>query len=833
MRHQLSGFLVLVALCIPAYFPLFAGDVAPAAQQPAAPATGQPVTPAWVMPADERRALDAVVERAIAAGVPDPKGGTFLHGKVTYQVVRGSAGSTTSQKQTADGLHLRLADGRLLLNLRWLVATSGDGAIDISGLQEITPDKIAELGTKHPNFARWNAGDSEAQFKKFYAASELPMLRASLAARGLVILAMGSSGDLAWPSMVLLRMNVPDAEFVAISCAMNALWNEDGTHLMEGRPSTLTLVSGDQGALWQESSARMQKWKNLTVPAASRIVRLGIAANFMNMLMRDQRWVWQRPSTAVMLSDDQAAASALRMLDDNDVGVAQVRADIKRLRERAAIPETIAATADLPTILTWWNEAVSQGGSDENAEEMLQHLDQMPAEHRQVLITQALMARLRKAALGDLVALVGDERTSRWVDHFRARTVGDNALRALAIRLGVDPRVLIERDPKALWTAEERTATFAALTTWWATNRDKPMAELLAGALGLMPLPELANLLKKSGAKERGPLLADIAKRWTAQAPKDPEPTALGVILFLAKESKLLDPLVAAWPVAGRQRSLLAAWHLEHGNAAPFDRLLADTLNPPKKKKPATDAPKETGNVNDEDEAENPFGDGNEFSQDLHDVLRIAARHPAPDRLTRLMMLITNPAKDDDGARVFASVSAMTWGGDDGLTAWWGGNDKEMQVRQMEGKTDLAARARAALPLVLNGLLLGDQRPASKTLAQQYAQYNSFNEDGEKKAEKKLAEDLRLADIAAVGFPNQAWNLGLKDLAGEQAAESLRELQLDLTADKATRDQVIAKQRAIIAAALPLALKAANLPTAIPGLTDAAPTATGNDAPVF
>lgn len=837
MRHLPSIPFLLLALGMPVPAPIWAGEAPPAVPQPA--------ESQWTMPAAERQAIDAVVERAIAAGVPDAKGGTFLHGTISYEIVQKFGNTTHRQKQTAQGLHLRLADGRLLLNLRWVMPTTGEGALDISGLETVAPDKLSELGTKHPNFARWNAQDPEQHLKKYFAEAELPKVRAcnTPAAQGLILLAMGNTGDLAIPTIVMLRMQVPGAELLAVSCAGHSLWNEEGTSFIQAKPTPLMLMpSDDQRLMWQERNARVQAQRGLTVPDPARILRQGVVGYFIGSLL-DQRWQWHRPSSAVTLPPDKVVEAAQRMLDDADPGVVGLRDELKRLAQRSALPTDIDAKADLATILQWWSEPISrQNRSDDQMEGMLEHLDQMPAEHRQQMMGQVMMARLSKTTIGDLVALVGDPRPSRWLDQNRTRTVGDNALRALAMNMGVDPRILLGRDVKAPWTTEERAATVAALKEWWAANRNKPLSEMMAGALGVMSLPDLAALVQKTADKERGPLLADIAKRWAAKAPKNPDPVALGTILNAAKAGKELDAVVTPWPVTGRIRTLLAAWHLEHGNAAPFDALLADAekvlQKPPVPAKGSIQTNSDAADDAVIEEFDVGFGDEHEFSREIYDTLRIVTRHPTPDRLTRLMTLVSMPPKDDNGERLFGCISALAWGGyGDGLNSWWGDREDQMRVvRGNDDNPDLKVRARAAIPLVLNGLLLKDQRPAPKDLVDQYAHYNQNDDEdegGKKKEKKPLAQDLRLADLAALIFPNQSWNLGIEDLAGEQAQNDLRALKMDLTADRATRDQVITKQRAIIAAALPLALKAANLPTAVPGVTDAAPTATGADAPVF
>ncbi len=66
-----------------------------------------------------------------------------------------------------------------------------------------------------------------------------------------------------------------------------------------------------------------------------------------------------------------------------------------------------------------------------------------------------------------LVALTGDERPSRFWDFSGPRTVGDNALRALAVLLKADPRQLAGHPVDRPWTAAERKAAAAAVQKWW------------------------------------------------------------------------------------------------------------------------------------------------------------------------------------------------------------------------------------------------------------------------------------------------------------------------------------------------------------------------------
>jgi hypothetical protein len=840
----LSCTLLNLALAAYALPVAFAGEAAVPAVVPAATVAA----PVWTMPESEKKALMAVVERAIAAGLPDAKGGTFMHGKITHKITRKTGSSSHTQDQSYDGLHLRLADGRLLMNLRWLMPTSGEGAVDISKLETVAPDKLVELGAKSPNMKQWNVEQAEAQLKKFFAEGEIQKVRAIFKAKELVILSQGY-GDFFLPTMVMLRLQIPNAEYIALSGSLNELWDEDSAAVFAGKASVLQLMPDDQQSRWQERAKRMQQMKNLTLPPTALTLRRQAIRYFVGQLYVDENQGWQQPQLQPSMTAQQSATGALSMIDDSDVGAATLRAQIARFQQRAAIANDIAADADLATMLTWWggsNQQTHMSTSDDadedqgSAEELQKMVANMPADQRQQFITSRVLKRLRAVPIGELVALAGDQRTSRWVDGKFVRTVGDNALRALAERFFCDPRVLIARDPLAPWTDEERIATVKALQTWWSANQKKPMSELLAGAIGTMSVADLARLVTKAGDKDRADLLANMAKIWTTTGPKDPEPVALAQILFAAKASKALDAVVAPWPVSGRQRTVLAAWHQEHGKPTHVDALLADGLKPPTvvikptaggtEKAPAQSGEDEEG-VDLEEMAEADFSGG---SSELRNALRLTMRYPTADRLNRVMAVITAPAKGDDGERLLNAVVSMSWGMQDELTALWG-EDRQNGMSHFsngEEKPDMEKRARAAVPLVLMGLLLNDQRPAPKKVVQQYSQFGTRTINGVEQKQLPPAADLRIADVAAMMFRQMSYSLPLDDLLGKRQQHQ-RDDEMDLGAVKIERDKCITTQRTTIAAALPLALKAANLPTAIPGVTDVVPVATGNDEPVF
>jgi hypothetical protein len=283
---------------------------------------------------------------------------------------------------------------------------------------------------------------------------------------------------------------------------------------------------------------------------------------------------------------------------------------------------------------------------------------------------------------------------------------------------------------------------------------------------------------------------------------------------------------------------VLAAWHQEHGKPTHVDALLVDSLKPPAvvTKPPPTSAKEKPAQSDDESVDSEGMADA-DFSggsSELRNALRLVTRYPTTDRLNRVMAVITAPAKDDDGERLLNGVSSMSWGMQDELTAWWGEDRQNGKIYFSKDKKnpDMEKCARAAVPLVLLGLLLNDQRPAPTKVVQQYSHQGMRTTNGIEQKQLPPATDLRIADIAAMMFRQMYYSLPLDDLLGKPQQHQ-RDGEMDLSAVKVERDKCITTERATIAAALPLALKAANLPIVIPGVTDFDPAAAGHDEPNF
>jgi hypothetical protein len=326
------------------------------------------------------------------------------------------------------------------VGLRWLAPTVGEGAVDISTLEMVAPDMLVELGAKNPRIKEWDIEQIEGHYKKIMAAGEMQKVRAIVKAKELMILSQGY-GDFFLSAMVMLRLQVPNAEYLALQGSLVLSWDEYAGAVFAGKASVLHLTLDDPLSRWREQAKYVRQMKNLTLPSAALTLRRQALFHFVGQLHADENQGWHQSPAQTGMTAQQSATAALSMIDESDVGAVALRSHIARFQQRAAIASDIAADADLATTLTWWGNDDQQthmllnddADEDQQSEEALQKmLANMPADQRQQVIAPMMIKRLRAVPIGELVALAGDQRTSRWVDGKFVRTVGDNALRGTA-----------------------------------------------------------------------------------------------------------------------------------------------------------------------------------------------------------------------------------------------------------------------------------------------------------------------------------------------------------------------------------------------------------------
>ena len=793
----------------------------PTATEPKAetPAT---VTSTWTMSAADKAVLLQLCDRAIIAGFPDPTGGTFIHGSIKATITHKEGNSRSSNSNSYNGLHLRMPNGAILINLRSLMKNSDNLALDASKTKELP---ISELATfaQQGQHTQWDAAEMQEYLKgqlKLYEPEEHAKLQAIYQHLAFIEMAQGQSSDLASVTLVMLKLQVPNAEILALASAMNATWNQVGMDFYSGTATTLRLRQEDHWQHQQKAFAEAQEKGNLRVPEITTIMRMGLAGYFIGQLVKFEDDINgdEADDVRIKLTPEKAGVAALAMLEDAGGDLTAVRQEIERMKQRALIDKVVAKDADLATVIMGWeNDFYNYSSNDnDNMQELEEQLQRAKGSHRTYVLENIKRLRIQLAPLQELFALLNDELPSRWLDQYRVRSVGDNALRAIAQRYGCDPRLLIGRDTKALWSVAERTETITALQTWWEVNKNKPLAEQLGGVIGKIDLTDQVKLLKQADDQQRKSLVAAIVKQWQQTPPKDPEPKALGGFLYYAGDQAEINNMVNTWPVKGDLQVLLAAWHVGRGNATHFDALLTEQLA----RKPAE--PKVAGK-------RQVFFNGNE-SKPLRQVIRIAARYPNAERLNRLMSAITNPLAGDDGKELLSAVSSLSLSMSDELSSLWG-EDRSSRSNDDDDKKKVLKQS--ALPVVLFGLLLQDQRPAPADLVKQYGNQTNYDHEGNKKKQQPPATDLRIGDMAAMSFSQMTWRLPLEDLLGNRKRQSLHQMKLDLSATKADRDTQLLAFRQIIATIAPTMLKAAGLPEVIPGITDVPAAGSQIEVPIF
>jgi hypothetical protein len=143
-------------------------------------------------------------------------------------------------------------------------------------------------------------------------------------------------------------------------------------------------------------------------------------------------------------------------------------AKIDALLAGAKLPVDVAEKAGLAARLQSWEArprrprmVVGGGGPQPNGSVTMSTM----------FVAPVAAYKPEKKDLDGLVALLGDERPSRFFDFGGPRTVGDNAFRAVANVLKADPRRLAGYSVDKPWTAAERKAAAAAVQKWWKGHK--------------------------------------------------------------------------------------------------------------------------------------------------------------------------------------------------------------------------------------------------------------------------------------------------------------------------------------------------------------------------
>jgi hypothetical protein len=178
-----------------------------------------------------------------------------------------------------------------------------------------------------------------------------------------------------------------------------------------------------------------------------------------------------------------------------------------------------------------------------------------------------------------LIALLGDDQPSRWLDRGWPRTIGDAALRALVELWGFDPRYLIGTPVGNPWSAQDRTEVAVKLQQWWRESGSQmdSLAIRCAALKNFGPVA-LGQVLLAALPEEQPHLALALLKHWPAGPPRGWPAGPFAKFLEEVEQAPGLAALVkemARWPLTGATGDVLAAWMVRRGDATAVGRLLA------------------------------------------------------------------------------------------------------------------------------------------------------------------------------------------------------------------------------------------------------------------
>ncbi len=652
-------------------------------------------------------AITALADEAVKLGLPDAKGAEFWLG--TVQVERQENGA--SRGQPLHGLHAKLSDGSWWIRLRRLVVPSKTVkvtpeklAVQIP-LQRFAPiarDHVHDAGCQHGHdqelaqYTRQTSTDFKGLMTAYqltnldrllpaFAAADQPRVRALLAGDP-------TAPRLGWDQeasdnvtlLALIRAGVPGLAAKALASVAPAPGTDQDklpAYLRsrvanDRRPLFLDPIDQQRALQLKQAKMGFRSAEQEAAPPAGSLTILSPVDSLRQTLCA---WFTEALADSESGLPADRLVAAVKALQPAQPAAGQV-ANLERLLAGQALTRTVPEGADIATRLTVWRTGGNRNLGNFLREDAMERrfarltpdeVAKLPEHLRKdyALYQAILKADFTGKDLDALIGLAGDTRPTRWVEggSFQgpvlAHTVGDNALRALRRVLGFDPRLAVGRDPMAAWDDAERAATAAALAAWWKPLAGKPLAEIQLSLIASLPLDNAVSLIvKESDPAKRGPAWAACAKVLATAKPEEIEPNVLGRLLRAANDDAAIAGVVAAWPVGGRHRLLLAAWHDLHGRPEQLDALVDAELTDVSKPGQAETA-----------------------------ALAAAVRRPSPARLTRFVTVLKGGLEQGPARRLVAAIITSRGElplGDPALSAlidgdaWVGSPSREARQKQ-------------------------------------------------------------------------------------------------------------------------------------------------------
>ena len=419
----------------------------------------------------ERKNVEAVITAALAAGFPDAAKASIHAGTLSVSATIDSAkdvpplptdasrtqmtvpGSTkVTYGYEFSGLHVKLADGTWIISLAYRFKPRADDKVEAAGAPAV------DVLTLTKDAARAFPFSAEKDATKWLD-GVVPAARARAAGAMDTLVPVTRhlklNGDALAPAILLLhRAGWPDAATASLAIA-----DQRARSYWQMRPWSPAEPAYDPSGAYPKAKEEEETWQK-RVPK--------VTPEAPDVALRRALFRWSRAQIMAddsLLAPDVAAAICKSAVDAKDPQGHATRIDA--LLAGAKLPIAAAPDAALLARLQSWEArprkpkmSVSggQGGKDS------------------VTMTTSFQAPVpayvpKKEDLDALVALLADERPSRFWDFNGPRTLGDNAWRAVASLLESDPRALASHPVDRPWTAAERKAAAAAVQKWWKDHR--------------------------------------------------------------------------------------------------------------------------------------------------------------------------------------------------------------------------------------------------------------------------------------------------------------------------------------------------------------------------
>ncbi|MCO6043843.1 hypothetical protein NG895_07975 [Aeoliella sp. ICT_H6.2] len=421
------------------------------------------------IPAAEREKIVSLVDELVALGMPDVAGGEYFVGPAYVQQQLDPATESTAvpmqysriqetvpdsgemiYKYIVPGPHFRLADGSWLISLGYLVKPDDRLQVFTRQLTKRDLDNVLEQATVEfafepdEDFAEWFADirTDDLDTMKQGVEQGVSLWRYLQLPRNNTTLGV----------CFLLRAGASDADVLCYTIADSRC--RDYWRMQPWLEGATPFDPTEQFEGFEQAEENWEaEHETYSVEPLNVAFRRDLHRYFFHMLTQDDR-----PYSAEL-----TAKLAKATLDQGDPQHRAAKVDA--LLAALELPPQPADDAELADVLRSWGRAerrmVVKNSSDDGNASITTEFEMVHAGFTP-----------SRQNLPKLFDLLDDSRPTRWIDHDGAHSVGENALRAIAMVLEQSPWELIDRDPAAPWTEQSRQQANQALRKWWEANRD-------------------------------------------------------------------------------------------------------------------------------------------------------------------------------------------------------------------------------------------------------------------------------------------------------------------------------------------------------------------------